>query len=108
MIILNFAYIIFYAHYRPEVGTRRKQFIEIFNEFTLVICSYNLMFYTYFVLNLEMQFTLGYSFVLTVCAILGVNVINLVYAVGCKKLSQNRKNKSQKTYEKRFHEYAKI
>ena len=61
--------------------------MEIFNEFTLVICSYNLMFYTYFVLSLKMQYNMGYSFVLTVCVILGVNVVNLVWAVGCKKLS---------------------
>ena len=66
------------------------------------------MFYTYFILSLEFQYTLGYSFVLTVCAILGVNVINLVWAVLTKEMSKRKKKKSQKLYENRFAAYSKV
>ena len=81
LILLNMSYLVFYAHYKPEIGTARKQFIEKFNEFLLVICSYNLMFYTYFILSLEVQYNLGYSFVLTVVIVLFVNILNLIWVV---------------------------
>ena len=89
--ILNLSYLVFYTHMRPELGSRRKQMMEKFNEFMLIICSYHLMFFTYFIQSLELQYILGYSFVVTVVAILLVSILNLLWVVFFKQRTAYRK-----------------
>jgi hypothetical protein len=47
----------------------------------LVVASYNLLAYTFFVLDAETRFVMGYSFVLTITVVLAVNLLKIFYGM---------------------------
>ena len=74
----------------------------------LVVASYNLLAYTFFVLDAETRFTMGYSFVLTITVVLSVNLIKLFYGMLGKYILTGKQRIVQIAYERRFYDHAKI
>jgi hypothetical protein len=79
LISTNLVYLMYYGYVGPE--GKSSHIIEAFNQAMLVIASYNLICYTFFVLDAETRFRMGYSFVLTITIVLGVNIAKLFWGM---------------------------
>jgi len=71
---LNLFHMMFYAGNWPH-ASKQKCIMEMINEYCVMILTYHMFTFTAFVGDIEAQFLMGYSFVLVLCFILGVNVL---------------------------------
>lgn len=75
LILFHSLYLAAYISVNPHTDTKRT-YIEIFNEFVLLVFMYHLAGWSGLIADLQMQFDVGYSFILvvllTMCANTGL------------------------------------
>ena len=81
--------------------------MQMYNEGMMLGITYHMFYFTDYV-NMSNQFTMGYSFVLTLCAILLVNVARMAINSLQQTLSARRKLANQKAYEKAYNDWLVI
>lgn len=109
LLFINLFTCMFYFYVKPHIlPLKVKQ--EMFNEYMVLILSYHMFTFTQFVIDVSIQFVIGYSFVAMLCIILFVNVLIMVRNQIKRFFSQRRKMANQTIYEikfKKFHEIEK-
>ena len=81
LIFLNTAIIIYQENNRP-LKVRHHNSIEIFNEVTIHLVTMHLVFFTDWVPDMDMQYSLGWSMLVVICVNLGVNLSIICYFGG--------------------------
>ena len=71
----------------------------------MLVITYHMFYFTEYV-DMNIQFTMGYSFVFTLLAILMVNVIKMGHNSFKQSMSARRKLANQKAYEKVYNDWV--
>jgi hypothetical protein len=100
VIMLTYAYMVFYAGRKPH-NDKKRIHLEICNEACFMIMNYHMITFSNFNTDPEAQFYMGYSFIVFTCFMV---LINLVYLMTQQlKLWKNLKRmkviKAEKIYE---------
>jgi len=101
LICLNFIYLVLYVHVKPHTEFR-KLAIEITNEWMILFVSLQLMCFTDFISDADLQYYIGYFFVSSILLVLVVNLIFMIINIKRRFKSKSRKKRIQKAYEARF------
>ena len=82
--------IVYTIHYKPYIK-KKTYYFELFNEGTLLTCSYFLMVFCDILIDYEMRTAVGWYMVIATLLNIGVNWMSLVYSLlkkMCKKCKQ--------------------
>ena len=101
---MNYAYSIFFFHAQP-IADQVKNKMQMYNEGMMIAITYHMFYFTDFA-NMGEQFTMGYSFVFTLCAILLVNAAKMGHNSFMQSQSARRKLANQKAYEKAYNDWV--
>jgi len=77
-ILFHSLYLAAYINVNPHIDTKRT-YIEIFNEFVLLVFMYHLAGWSGLIADLQMQFDVGYSFILVVLVTMCANTGLICY-----------------------------
>jgi len=94
----------YYFGFAPHFSMK-KLFLEGFNEVMIIMMSYHMFCFTFFVPDVEVQYNVGYSFVIFFLVITLANLVYMVNNVYIRCRSKSRKKRYQKAYEARFLEF---
>lgn len=90
IININMASFVEYVSARPHIGLPKYHLFWL-NEFLIVLFSYDLMFFSDFIQDLEMKYLFGYVHILIITFCLLTNMAYLGDRTYSKKLSANKK-----------------
>lgn len=76
LIFFSSLYIISYSGSQPH-NTTRRNVLESFNEFMIMVSCYHLVCFSKFNLDIESQFTMGYSYIGVIMIVVFVNLFNM-------------------------------
>ena len=91
LIMLNLFYLMFYAGVRPHM-TLQRTIKYCFNEYMVLFISLHMLCFTDFLNHSELQYQIGYSFILLM---LIVFIINIIYMIHNNLLKVKRKTKKR-------------
>ena len=94
----------YYFGFAPHFA-KKKLLIEGFNEVIVIILSYHLFCFTFFVQDLTAQYHVGTSFVFFFLVVIFVNLCFMINNVYHRCVSKKRKKRYQKAYEARWAEF---
>lgn len=92
MVIITINHVSFmdYIKARPHFG-RPKLILFSLNEFLIILFSYNMMFFSDFIQDLEMKYHLGYMHILTITCCLVSNMIFLIIRTNQRRETAKKK-----------------
>ena len=91
-------YVIFYESQRPH-EIRSRQYLEVVNEILIMMTIYHMFMFSKFNYNLDLQFTMGYSMVATICILVAINISMMVRKAVLQYRSKKRKEANLKLKE---------
>ena len=94
----------FYFGFAPHFSIK-KLCIEGFNDVAIILLSYHLFCFTFFVEDVDIHYSIGTSFTTVFLVITGANLIFMINNVYLRILSKKRKKRYQKAYEARFADF---
>lgn len=94
----------YYFGFAPHFSMK-KLLIEGFNDVVIIILSYHLFLFTWFVEDLSAQYYIGQSFIMFFLVIIFVNLCFMMNNVYHRCVSKRRKKRYQKAYVARFTEF---
>jgi hypothetical protein len=83
LMYINLAVFMYKVYFKP-LEWRLQNYIDLFNEATICVCTMHLLFFTDWVADLEVRYAYGWSMIVIMCINFLVNAIVVLWFAGKK------------------------